>query len=207
MTDSMNTKKPSGISPGRGSHQQGVYDHDDHYILAGAAAMPALSLPAFSAPTKVPVADPILAVVERHGKLEAEWERLTDLIVAVEDGEPIGEKRPTALVIWRNYHIGGSEMRRVRDEFLEKKVAKRATIEREFWKRKRSIATAGKLGMNGTSTTILLVCGNRQKFVRDKSPWRKRHSARSSQPQSRAQPPSWRLFTTIYRSGLMTTSH
>ena len=72
MTDSTNTKKPSGMPPGCGSHQQ---EHatmtspstSRRAILAGAAALPALAMPAIASAT----VDPIFAVIEHHRQKEA----------------------------------------------------------------------------------------------------------------------------------------
>jgi hypothetical protein len=80
-------------------------------VLAGAAALPALSFPALASEP-----DPIFEAIERLQKLNAEqfdlWSKLDDA-----EGK-IDERRPIALVRWRNYHIGGSEIDQRREILL-----------------------------------------------------------------------------------------
>jgi hypothetical protein len=68
MTDSTNTKKPSGIPPGRGSNQQEstsmTMNTSRCVVLAGAATLLALAVPGFACvPDK---ADPIFAAIENY---------------------------------------------------------------------------------------------------------------------------------------------
>jgi hypothetical protein len=129
-------------------------------ILAGAAMLPALSLPALTAaaptvaalpdqstvatgtglPTRpVPVAapagtDPIIIAIAEHRRLSCEWDSLCNELTKAEDA--VEERRPSTLIAWRNYTaIGYSGIERARDEFLAA-GANRKKIEVEYQKAK-----------------------------------------------------------------------
>ena len=94
-------------------------------VLAGAAALPALTLPTIASEP-----DPILAAIERHGKLSKEQLSLwIDLDKA--EGKIRGH-RPIALIRWRDYDIGGSEIDFRRETLLREGKLKPKTIEREY---------------------------------------------------------------------------
>jgi hypothetical protein len=98
-------------------------------VLAGIATAPALAAPALALTSAGP--DPIYAAIEAHPRLMAKmfeaWRRLDE---AEGDTE---ERRPCPLVAWRNYsHIGGSEIERAREEFLELPGVDPKKIEQEY---------------------------------------------------------------------------
>lgn len=72
MTDSTNSKKPSGIPLGCGSYQQGfttmTIKTSRRAILAGVASLPALSLPAIASSAQT---DPVFASIARHQEVFA----------------------------------------------------------------------------------------------------------------------------------------
>jgi hypothetical protein len=119
-------------------------------ILAGAAPVPALALPAVIAfepavaavpaalPVAVPVAasqpDPIVAAIADHRRCYREWSSLCAQLDKAES--EIKKHRPIALTVWRNYCVGLSELKRVRDEFLAQPRANVKKIEREYQKAK-----------------------------------------------------------------------
>lgn len=99
-------------------------------VLAGAVALPALSLPAIAARGD----DPMIAAVRRYRQLEKDWYALCVKLDKAEAS--IEECRPTALVTWRNYMIGGSEIDYRRETLLQEGKLKPATVEREYRKAK-----------------------------------------------------------------------
>ncbi|SEE03664.1 Tat (twin-arginine translocation) pathway signal sequence [Rhizobiales bacterium GAS191] len=86
-------------------------------FLGALTAAPALAVPAVAmAAPGTP--DPIFAAIEKHRRLLALGD---EIYVALEAAESkVDEPRPFALIAWRRYsHIGGSEIERARDEFLD----------------------------------------------------------------------------------------
>jgi hypothetical protein len=81
-----NIKKPSGISPLRGSRQQGATmtsKTSRRAVLAGAATLPALAIiPA----TAFAAADPIFAAIEKHRKLNDAHIAACNATVAASEG-------------------------------------------------------------------------------------------------------------------------
>ena len=83
MTDSTNTKKPSGIPRGRGSNQQESTTMTNtlsrRAILAGAACVPMLTIPAVAAiAPRQGIAsdfatDPIFSAIEKHKATYLQW--------------------------------------------------------------------------------------------------------------------------------------
>jgi hypothetical protein len=77
--------------------------------------------------------DPIFARIATHKKLTADWRGLYDQLdeaewtAAKEHGN-----RPIALISWRNYHIGASEIDTRRAQLLEAGELDPATIEQEY---------------------------------------------------------------------------
>lgn len=74
--------------------------------------------------------DPILAAIAEHRRLFRQWLSLFTALdeAAHEKGHP-----PCPLISWRKYDaIGGKEVEKARDEFLADRIAKPATIEREY---------------------------------------------------------------------------
>jgi hypothetical protein len=78
-------------------------------------------------------ADPIFAVIATHKTLRADWQRLYDQLdeaewtAAKEHGH-----RPIALILWRDHHIGDSEIDTRREQLLEAGEIDPGTIEREY---------------------------------------------------------------------------
>lgn len=78
-------------------------------------------------------ADPILAAISDHRRLKKEWDSVCAELDEAEGRVEKEETRPFAFIAWRNYSaIGGSEIRRARDEFLRDRVASPKQIEREY---------------------------------------------------------------------------
>jgi len=106
--------------------------------LAAVASLPALAVPIVTSAAAGP--DPIFAAIEKHRQIWAEhgavYNQIDQAEWKIREGK-IDKHRPYGLVAWRNYsHIGGSEIDRVREEFLEQAVADRETIEREYREKK-----------------------------------------------------------------------
>jgi hypothetical protein len=78
-------------------------------------------------------ADPIFAVIATHKTLRADWQRLYDQLdeaewtAAKEHGN-----RPIELILWRDHHIGASEIDTRRESLLEAGEIDPATIELEY---------------------------------------------------------------------------
>jgi hypothetical protein len=100
-------------------------------LMAG-AAVAAVALPAVAAP--VLELDPIFVAIEKHKQLSAAANELLCRIADLQDTASRNDRRPIALVTWRNYHIGGSEIEARRKEFLAEPGANPKTIEREYRK-------------------------------------------------------------------------
>jgi hypothetical protein len=80
-----------------------------------------------------PAPDPILAMIENHKSLQATWQHLYDQLDEAEsDAAEVHGRRPIALIHWRNYHIGGSEIDDRRESLLQEAEIPTATIEQEY---------------------------------------------------------------------------
>jgi hypothetical protein len=120
MTDSINSKKSSGIPPGRGSHQQ---EHaimttttTRRSVLAGAACLPALALPALALPAMAEQrSDRELAALERE--LEAAYARMmeaskisseaSERYMAMRPPEPAQPQPPAGYEeLWKTITVG-----------------------------------------------------------------------------------------------------
>jgi len=117
MTDSINIKKLTGIPPGAGFINRELANMTTHStrraILAGAAALSALAIPATAAPAPT---DPIFAIIDKH---RAAFSAYDDVTLRLDEAEGEIEGRPYALIEWRKYNaIGASEIDSARDEFL-----------------------------------------------------------------------------------------
>jgi hypothetical protein len=96
-------------------------------LAAGGAALGLAIPPALAAD------DPILAMIAVHKKLRAGWQEISDQLDEAEfDAEKEHGRRPAALIHWRNYHIGGSEIDSRREQLLEAGEIDPATIEQEY---------------------------------------------------------------------------
>jgi len=97
-------------------------------LIATAAALPALAVPAVAAPT----ADPIFALIEEHRRAvdarSTAYSRLDEAEAAIRKRDP----RPSGLILWRHWTIGGSEIERVRDELLRNPAANPKKIMKEY---------------------------------------------------------------------------
>ena len=79
------------------------------------------------------IADPIFAEIEKHKKLIKECDRLCHAIdVAENKAKKKYGHRPTVLITWRSYDIGGSEVDTRREELLRLPGIDRKQIEREY---------------------------------------------------------------------------
>jgi hypothetical protein len=78
-------------------------------------------------------ADPILALIETHKKLRAEWQALYDQLDAAEfDAAEEHGRRPIELIQWCDYHIGAGEIEIRRQALLEAGELDPATVEEEY---------------------------------------------------------------------------
>jgi hypothetical protein len=92
-----------------------------------AAAIPAIAV---AAPDST---DPIFAAINEHKRLEHEAYRASQALEdAEEDAYEQHENRPIALITWRNYHIGGTEIETRRQALLREAAADPEQIEREY---------------------------------------------------------------------------
>jgi hypothetical protein len=88
---------------------------------------------ALTTPAAAIGADPIFAVIATHQKLTADWQSLYDQLdeaewtAAKEHGN-----RPIELILWRDHHIGASEIDTRRESLLEAGEIDPATIELEY---------------------------------------------------------------------------
>jgi hypothetical protein len=88
---------------------------------------------ALTTPAAAIGADPIFAVIATHQKLTADWQSLYDQLdeaewtAAKEHGN-----RPIELILWRDHHIGASEIDTRRESLLEAGKIDPATIELEY---------------------------------------------------------------------------
>jgi hypothetical protein len=103
-------------------------------VTAGGAVLALATIPptlAAAAPAGSP--DPILAMIAVHKKLRAEWQEIWGQLDAAEfDAEKEHGRRPAALIHWRNYTIGASEIDLRREALLEAGEIDPATIEQEY---------------------------------------------------------------------------
>jgi hypothetical protein len=106
-------------------------------ILAGAASLPALAIPAaaLSAP------DPIFEAIEWHRHRLAEMNRLDRLIDEAEDAaRDVYGHRPIPLVHFNNHTIDDGELEHHRMALLAVTGADRKKIEREYHRAKKRLA-------------------------------------------------------------------
>jgi hypothetical protein len=96
-------------------------------LAAGSAAL------ALDIPPALAADDPILAMIAVHKKLRAEWQEISDQLDEAEfDAAEEPGHRPAALIHWRNYHIGASEIDVRRETLLEAGEIDPAIIEQEY---------------------------------------------------------------------------
>ena len=103
-------------------------------LAAGGTAL-ALAIPQAAATSQPnqPAPDPILAMIETHKSLQATWQQLFDQLDEAEsNAAEVHARRPIALINWRNYHIGGSEIDDRRESLLQEAEIPAATIEQEY---------------------------------------------------------------------------
>jgi hypothetical protein len=114
-------------------HQQGAImtsKTSRRAVLAGAAALPALSLPAIAITAQV---DPIFAAIEEYRKSLATWLRIYGTLDnAKGEARTKHGNRPSELITWRGSYIGGSETDQRREELLSEPDVDRKQIEREY---------------------------------------------------------------------------
>jgi hypothetical protein len=78
-------------------------------------------------------ADPIFAMIVEHKKLTANWAGLYDQLQEAEfDTASEHGHRPSALISWRDYTIGASEIDTRRAQLLETGEVDPATVEQEY---------------------------------------------------------------------------
>jgi hypothetical protein len=78
-------------------------------------------------------ADPIFAMIAAHKKLTEDWQGLYDQLQEAEfDAAKEHGHRPLALISWRGYTIGDSEIDTRRASLLETGEIDRATVEQEY---------------------------------------------------------------------------
>ncbi|MBG0801665.1 hypothetical protein IYW40_09225 [Methylocystis sp. H4A] len=106
-------------------------------------------------PTRAPT-DPLTGasdfVVEAIAELKRRERAVCRASNKLEDAsekgaERLGRRRPVELIVWRDYHIGGSEIDRMRERLLAEPDADAATIEAEYAdakKRYRATARAAR---------------------------------------------------------------
>jgi hypothetical protein len=84
--------------------------------------------------------DPIFAAIEDHSKVQA---ALADNCTKLDEAEYEAEKEhgrcPIALIHWRGYHIGGSELEDRREQLLHEQEIDSATVEQEYLAAKASL--------------------------------------------------------------------
>jgi hypothetical protein len=77
--------------------------------------------------------DQVFAAIEAHKAATKEWRRLN---TELDEQQSAAMKRigpyPSMLIDWRNYTIGGTELKYRRDDFIARKIADADTIEAEY---------------------------------------------------------------------------
>jgi hypothetical protein len=115
-------------------------------IVAGLAAIP-MTGPSLAGTSDD--SDPILIALKEIKRLERAYNQTATKLehAEVEAAKRIGHKRPTELITWRNYFIGGPEIEWRRAALLDAHRADPAKIEAEYVdakKRERAAIRAGR---------------------------------------------------------------
>jgi hypothetical protein len=114
--------------------------------LAGATAVAATA--AASRQTIGAEADPAFAVIEHLRRCTAPLDATYDALDKAEgDAQDVHGIRPTELIVWRNYQIGGHEIEQRRDDLIRSGRFDPAKIEREYLdakQRERDAIRAGE---------------------------------------------------------------
>jgi hypothetical protein len=83
--------------------------------------------------TSLPDPDPVFAMIATHKKLTADWQGLYDQLQDAEiDAASEHGNRPIALISWRDYTIGASEIDTRHKQLLEAGEIDPATVEQEY---------------------------------------------------------------------------
>jgi hypothetical protein len=100
-------------------------------VAAGSTVLAMAAIPLASAAA---APDPIFAMIAMHRKLQAEWARVNNQLDEAEFGNAAEgrSRRPTQLIGWRGYTIGGSEIDLRRQALLEAGNIEPATVEEEY---------------------------------------------------------------------------
>jgi len=108
-------------------------------LAAGGTALALATIPPASAATAPasPLAsgepDPIFAMIAMHKKLTADWQGLYNQLQKAEfNAAKEHGHRPIALIHWRDYYIGASEIDTRRETLLEAGEIDPATVEQEY---------------------------------------------------------------------------
>ncbi|AZG75975.1 hypothetical protein [Methylocystis rosea] len=127
-------------------HEKMKRDTTRRAIIAGLAAGPAAALPAIAG--AAPDADPILSALKEVEFLERAFNRASSKLAQMEsDAEDrLGHSRPTELIVWRDYFIGGHEIELRRQALLAARGLDPAKIEQEYIDAKKRERAAIHLG-------------------------------------------------------------
>ena len=142
-------------------------------LAAGGTAL-ALAIPQAAATSQPnqPAPDPIHAMIETHKSLQATWQHLYDQLDEAEsDAAEVHGRRPIALIHWRNYHIGGSEIDDRRESLLQQGEIPAATIEQEYLDAKARYQAQMAAGLVWDERAGL--AGKRKELDRAMTAWRR----------------------------------
>jgi hypothetical protein len=138
-------------------------------LIAGAAMLPALAI--IPATALGAAADPILAAIELHRKSLAAWLQIYETLDNAEGRASVDHgHRPSGLIIWRGYCIGGSEIDYRREVLLSEPGVDRKQIEHEYLdakERERANIQAGIEWDNATGIAPLREQSDRASDVAD----------------------------------------
>jgi hypothetical protein len=119
-------------------------------VLASVAAMPALAMPAFADNSS----DPIFSAIEYHRKSFAAWIKVYETLDNAEgDAKDKHGNRPSGLIMWRGWCIGGSEIDERREALLGEPGVDRKQIEREYLDAKERERAQIKAGIEWDNVT------------------------------------------------------
>jgi hypothetical protein len=101
-------------------------------VIIGAAAIPALAVPPVAS-AAIAETDPIYAMIDKH---RLAIEAYNQAYAQLDEAEgAVAERRPSPLIVWRDYMIGGSEIEHRRTSLLGSRFQSKQ-IEEEYQMKK-----------------------------------------------------------------------
>jgi len=111
-------------------------------------------------------------MIETHRPFRRTWQQRYDQLDEAEsDAAEVHGRRPIALIHWRNYHIGGSEIDDRRESLLQEAGIPAATIEQEYLDAKARYQAQMAAGLTWDERAGL--AGKRKEVDRAMTAWRR----------------------------------